>query len=130
MAQKTGLKIREGTGRKLATERGGAFSGVVEIFDKDNMPWWFVRVPKKLSMPYEILADRGLIAVTASVGKSSWPTSLLPFGDNTHFIALPAKIRKAGGIKLGDKITMAFEIRERHKGKAKKERGKEAGRGV
>ena len=90
-----------------------SFSGIVEIFDKDNMPWWFVRVPKELSSPYEILADRGLIAVTARVGKNSWQTSLLPYGDGTHFIALPAKVRKANDIKLGDKISVEFEIRER-----------------
>jgi len=89
------------------------FSGVVEIFDKENMPWWFVRVPKNLSTPYEHLADRGLIAVTACVGKNSWATSLLPYGDNTHFIALPAKVRKANDITLGDTLSVGFEIRKR-----------------
>jgi len=89
------------------------FSGIVEIFDKENMPWWFVRVPKKLSDPYEVLADRGLIAVMASVGKNSWKTSLLPYGDSTHFIALPKKVRKANSIQLGDKISVEFEMRER-----------------
>jgi len=89
------------------------FNGIVEIFDKEKMPWWFVRVPKEMSSPYETLADRGLIAVTASVGKNSWQTSLLPYGDNTHFIALPAKIRKANDIKLGDNISVEFEIRKR-----------------
>ncbi len=89
------------------------FSGVVEIFDKCNMPWWFVRVPKKISEPYEILADRGLIAITATIGKNSWPTSMMPFGDKTHFVAVPAKVRKANNIELGDKITIEFEIRER-----------------
>ena len=89
------------------------FSGIVEIFDKENMPWWFVRVPKKLSCPYDIFADRGLIAVTASIGKFSWQTSLLPYGDNTHFIALPAKVRKANDIKLGEKISIEFQIRKR-----------------
>ena len=89
------------------------FSGIVEIFDKHKMPWWYVRVPQKISGPYEVLADSGLIAVTASVGKNSWATSLLPYGDNTHFLALPAKVRKANDIKLGDKILVEFEIRER-----------------
>jgi hypothetical protein len=89
------------------------FSGIVEIFDKANMPWVYVRVPKKISRPYEILSERGLIAVTATVGKNSWATSLLPYGDKTHFIALPAKVRKANNIKVGDKISVEFEIRER-----------------
>jgi len=90
------------------------FKGIVEVFDKCNMPWWYVRVPKKISSPYEDLADRGLIAVTAYVGKNSWQTSLLPYGDKTHFIALPKKVRKPNEIQLGDKITIEFEIRERN----------------
>jgi hypothetical protein len=65
------------------------------------------------SEPYDILADRGLIAITATVGKISWPTSLLPYGDKTHFIALPAKVRKANDIKLDDEISVEFEMRER-----------------
>jgi Domain of unknown function (DUF1905). len=89
------------------------FSGIVEVFDKCNMPWWYVRVPKKTSSPYEIFAERGLIAVSASVGKNSWATSLFPFGDKTHFLALPVKVRKANDIKLGDKILIKFEIRKR-----------------
>ena len=89
------------------------FSGIVEIFEC-NMPWWYVRVPKKISGSYTALAERGLIAVTASVGKNSWPTSLMPFGDATHFLALPAKVRKVNGIKLGDKVSVKFAIRKRH----------------
>ena len=89
------------------------FTGTVEIFDKPNMPWWYVRVPTTKSAPYESLSDRGLIAITATVGKNSWPTSLMPYGDRTHFIALPAKVRKANAINLGDKITIHFEPRER-----------------
>jgi len=91
------------------------FNSIVEIFDKEKMPWWYVRAPKKLSSQYEILADRGVIAITASVGKISWKTSLLPYGDNTHFIALPKKVRKANDIQLGSKIAVEFEIRERKK---------------
>jgi hypothetical protein len=66
------------------------FKSLVEIFPQDK-GWHFVRVPKKISEPYEILADRGLIAVVVTIGNSFWNTSLLPYGDNTHFIALPKK---------------------------------------
>ena len=83
------------------------------MFADCNMPWWYVRVPKKLSKPYEVLADQGLIAVTATVGEYSWATSLMPYGDGTHFMPLPAKARKVNKIELGDTITIEFEIRER-----------------
>jgi len=91
---------------------GHSFIASVERFDC-NMGWHFVSVPIEISEPLKVFADRGLIAVTAMVGSSSWPTSLLPMGDGTHFIALAAKIRKQEDIKLGDVVEMSFELRER-----------------
>ena len=90
-----------------------SFRGTVEIFAECNMPWYFVRASCDLSSAYESLADRGLIAITAAVGKSSWETSLMPFGDKTHFVPIPAKVRKANNIQLGDQITIGFTLRER-----------------
>ena len=86
--------------------------GVAEVFDC-NMPWYFVRVPKSISRSYAGLSERGLIAITAKVGGSSWPTSLMPYGDGTHFVPLPAKVRKEERIELGNKITVEFDPRER-----------------
>lgn len=88
------------------------FEAKVELFTQDN-GWHYAKVPVKLSKPLEILADRGLIAVQATVGMSSWLTSLLPYGDGSHFIALPAKVRKKESIGLGDMIKISFELRER-----------------
>jgi hypothetical protein len=51
------------------------FSGTVEIFDTSSMPWMFVRVPDELCAPYWHLQERGLIAVTATVGSTAWDTS-------------------------------------------------------
>jgi hypothetical protein len=70
-------------------------------------------VPTDISKPLEHLADRGLIAVTAKIGKSSWPTSLLPMGDGTHFIPLPEKVRRKEKLLIGSIIEVSFEIRTR-----------------
>ena len=91
---------------------GWSFYAKVELFERD-MGWHYVSVPTELSKPLEYLADRGLIAVTARVVNSSWPTSLLPMGDGTHFIALPAKVRKKENLALGMMIEVSFEIRKR-----------------
>ncbi len=88
------------------------FEAGVQLFPQDN-GWHYVKVPSKLSKPLEVLADRGLIAVQATVGKYSWNTSLLPIGDGTHFVALPAKLRKKESIGLGDRIKTSFNLRER-----------------
>lgn len=87
-------------------------SNTVELFPQKG-GWYFVRVPKKYTKMTKDLADRGLVAITATVGGSSWKTSLLPIGDGTQFIALPAKVRKAEKINLGDTIEMSFVLRER-----------------
>lgn len=89
-----------------------SFVGIVELFDRP-MGWHYVSVPTELIKLIGYLADRGLIAVNAKVGNSSWPTSLLPMGDGTHFVALPAKVRAKEKISLGMKIEIFIETRER-----------------
>jgi len=91
---------------------GSSFVAKVEFFDRVN-GWHYVSVPMKISKPVEHLADRGLIAVTASIGSSSWPTSLLPMGDGTHFIPLPAKVRTKEKLSLGATVEVSFETRSR-----------------
>lgn len=88
------------------------FSGTVKIFPQEN-GWHYVAVPKKYSEITKALADRGLVAITATIGKTSWDTSLLPMGDGTHFIALPLKVRKPEDIQLGARVDGSFVLRER-----------------
>jgi hypothetical protein len=88
------------------------FYGTVELFPQDK-GWHYVRVPVDLSEPFEHLANRGLIAITAITGNSKWKTSQLPMGDGSHFIALPAKVRKKECVSPGDVICVKFSLRER-----------------
>ena len=88
------------------------FKAQVCLFERDK-GWYYVCVPSKLSIPLEHLADRGLIPITAKAGASRWPTSMLPMGDGTHFIALPAKVRKKEKLSLGATVEISFEVRSR-----------------
>ena len=88
------------------------FTGKVSLFERDK-GWYYVSVPTDTSKPLEHLADRGLIAVMARIGTSRWPTSLLPMGDGTHFIPLPAKVRQKEKLLIGSMIEVSFEIRTR-----------------
>jgi hypothetical protein len=91
-----------------------SFTARIDLFERDK-GWHYVAVPRELSEPLQRFADRGLIAATATVGKSTWPTSLLPMGDGSHFIALPAKIRAKEKLTRGESIEISFELREREK---------------
>ncbi len=59
------------------------------------------------------VADRGLVAITATLGSSIWDTSLMPMGDGTHFIPLNSKVRKKENVEVGDHIGLSFILRKR-----------------
>jgi hypothetical protein len=93
----------------------GAYSviGHVELFPQ-NGGWHFVRVPNRISEELEHLAVRGLIAVRATVGATTWDTSLLPMGDGSTFIALNARVRTRNALTTGDSVTVSITPRDRN----------------
>ncbi|MDR2611487.1 MAG: DUF1905 domain-containing protein [Deltaproteobacteria bacterium] len=99
-------------GYDTAHEEANSFRGVVGLFPQER-GWHFVRVPPELGDPLQSHADRCLVAVSAALGRQTWDTSLLPMGDGTVFIALPAKVRNREGINAGDTMAVTFSLRER-----------------
>lgn len=91
---------------------GNTFIAKIELFEREK-GWYYASVPTELSKHLEHLSERGLIAVTAKIGNSIWPTSLLPMGDGTHFIALPEKVRSREKLSLGAEVEISFETRTR-----------------
>ena len=91
------------------------FPGEVELFPQEG-GWYYVAAPADVAEELADLAggsDRGLIAVTATVGATTWDTSLLPKGDGAHFVALNATVRRAEGLELGDRVEVAVAPRRR-----------------
>ena len=93
-------------------KRGFELKGEVEIFPMAN-PWVYVRVPQKYTNETKHLSDRGLVAITATVGASTWKTSLMPMGDGTQFVPLPLKVRNAEDVKIGERIAVSCLLRKR-----------------
>ncbi|NHC47269.1 DUF1905 domain-containing protein [Motilibacter aurantiacus] len=87
-------------------------TGEVELFPGPG-GWHFVRAPREWSGDLAHRARRGLIAVTATVGSTTWPTSLMPTGDGSHFVALPKAVRAAEDVRLGDDVTVRVRLRDR-----------------
>ena len=89
------------------------FVAKIERFEMQG-GWYYVPVPMELSKSVEHHAIHfGFIAINAQVGSSGWPTSLLPKGDGTYFIALPARVRKKEKLSLDAEIEISFETRSR-----------------
>ena len=99
----------EGVESAMAAKKAQRYTvrGIVQLFPQKG-GWHYVAVPQKYSDELARLAERGLVAVRATVGDISWDTSLLPMGDGTQFIALPAKVRQANGLVVGRSVTVAF----------------------
>lgn len=86
------------------------FTAEVRLFPQAG-GWYYVAVPQEYTDELKPLAERGLVAVKATVGSSSWQTSLLPMGDGSQFLALPAKVRQKEQIAIGDVIEVSFVVR-------------------
>lgn len=83
--------------------------GKVEIFPQKG-GWIYVSIDQKYS-DLGIKKPRwGLVPATITIGKTTWKKSLLPMGDGTLFIALNEKVRKAEDIKIGDTVSVNFQI--------------------
>ena len=89
------------------------FSGEI-WFWKGPAPWHFVTVPDDESA--EIAAASrmvsygwGCIPVEATVGGTSWETSLFP-KDDRYLVPLKTAVRKAEGLDLGETVTVRLRL--------------------
>lgn len=78
-----------------------------------NMAWHYINVPQtyddlNLKVQPKIW---GFVRITATVGKTTWETSLLPMGNGSLFIALKAAVRKKEDILEDDTITITYSIK-------------------
>lgn len=70
-------------------------------------PWHFVYVNEKTSRQIRDMkraGRNGLVRIQATIGKTSWSTSLFPTKDGPYLIAIKAEVRRAEGVGDGDKV--------------------------
>lgn len=88
------------------------FQANIQHFERQG-GWYYVPAPDKLVTPLLPKAERGLIAITATLNDTVWSTSLLPMGDGTHFIALSKKMLNKYSLHVGDEVRVSFVSRQR-----------------
>lgn len=88
--------------------------GKVWVYTADTGAWHFVHVDKKVSdeIKEKTKAKRrgfGSVKVKATIGKSSWETSLFPSArDGVYLLPIKASIRKQEGIFEGDTVAVSL----------------------
>lgn len=86
------------------------FSGIAKQFPMEN-GWAYLEIPNESLPP--IMPDQGakFTQIIATVGSTTWDSSILPIGNGNKFITLKKEIREKEKIKIGDKVTIEFKIK-------------------
>lgn len=75
--------------------------------------WCFASVPPELSDGIREIPRMhrgfGAVRVRATLGGSTWTTSIFP-GDETYSLPLKKAVRESEGIDVGDTVTVRLEI--------------------
>lgn len=82
---------------------------------KGPAPFYFVTVPPKQCGDLKAVSELvtygwGMIPVTATIGKTTWTTSLFP-KDGGYIVPLKDSVRKAEGVGEGDEVAVRLEVR-------------------
>jgi hypothetical protein len=77
-------------------------------------PWFFVTVPDEESLDLREAAASlsygwGMVPVTATVGDTTWTTSLWPQEDR-YVVPVKADVRRAEGLAEGDVVTVRLSV--------------------
>lgn len=78
--------------------------------------WHFLTVPKKESEAIKKVHGKnargwGSLPVTATIGKTSWRTSIVPDSKSgTYLLPLKAAVRRTEGIDAGDSVHYCVDI--------------------
>lgn len=73
--------------------------------------WHFITLDKKLSKEIHGKYKTGFVKVIATVGKTSWNTSLFPHKQSqAYLLCIKAQIRKKEGIFAGDEIRVTVQV--------------------
>jgi hypothetical protein len=91
--------------------------GKIWLYPGESASWHFFTIPKKESQDIKTTYKGhrkgwGSLPVTATIGKTTWETSIFPDSKSGTFI-LPIKalIRKKEELLEGDRCTVTIEIR-------------------
>lgn len=75
--------------------------------------WHYIELDEELSEDLRPMSKSlwpALLRASFSINGTKWESSIMPIKDGPLFIALPAKIRKAENIELGDSVSVTLEL--------------------
>ena len=71
--------------------------------------WHVVLLPSEITGKlHDESGKNGNVPVIVTIGKSTYPTTIMSMGDQRWFFAVKAAVRKAEGIANGDTVSVAI----------------------
>ena len=78
--------------------------------------WFLIELPLDVSAEIHEWADArprsgfGAVKVRATLGDTSWSTSIFPGGDGAYSLVLNGRVRRAEGVEPGETVVAEVEI--------------------
>lgn len=72
--------------------------------------WHFVTLDRKLSQDIRKVFTKGFVKIQATLGSSTWNTSLFPHKESGYLLCVNKKIRSKEGIFEGDEVSIKVKI--------------------
>ena len=90
--------------------------GTIWLYPGDKASWYFLTLDKAAQKKLETLKGKtrgwGQVGVTATLGNTTWETSVFPDKKLGWGMPIKAQVRKKEGVGEGSKVTIKLELRK------------------
>ena len=92
------------------------FEAEVWVWDaRKSETWTFVNLPDDASAEVREIAGAiprgfGSVRVTATIGSTTWKTSIFPGSSGRYALPVKKAVRKAEALDIGDTVTVRVEL--------------------
>lgn len=96
---------------RFMDNRAYSVKGKLVMFETVFAPWAYIPIPQD-KIPNVRTGGWGSIPVIATIGKTSWRTSLFPLKKDSYFLPVKKDVRKKESLSIGDNIKVKYRIVE------------------
>lgn len=90
------------------------FEAEVWLWSSEKAAWHFVTIPEKSTKEIKGYTTPrrgfGSIPIIASIGQSTWKTSIFPHKKKYYLLPIKSEIRKTEKIKIGSKLKVTISL--------------------
>lgn len=98
----------------MAVKKNWEIKGKVVRYTVEPASWYFIYIDDETTVAIRAARTKTVgfqyVPVEASVGKTTWRTTLFPTKEGPYLLALKAKVRQAEGIREGQSVTVRLKL--------------------